>query len=110
MFIVDETSLLLDANEAELFHSMTARLLFGAKRTRPDIQVAVAYLCTRVQEPTIDNYERRTRAIKYLRTTVHLLLVIGSDESSILLWSINTSFAVRNNMRNHTGTMLTFGK
>ena len=60
LFTVDETSSLLDADGARFFHRMTARLMFAAKRARPDIQVAVAYLCTRIQEPTMDNYLRLT--------------------------------------------------
>jgi Reverse transcriptase (RNA-dependent DNA polymerase) len=31
----------------DLFHSLTARLLFLSKRARPEIQTAVAFLCTR---------------------------------------------------------------
>ena len=89
---------------------MTARLLFAAKRARPDIQVAVAYLCTRVREPTEDDYLKLTRVIQYLRNTVHLPLIIGWDASETLLWSIDASFAVHNDMRSHTGAMLTFGQ
>ena len=51
---------------------MTARLLFAAKRDRPDIQVVVVYLCTRVREPTESGCLQLTRVIRYLRDTVHL--------------------------------------
>ena len=78
MFMVDKTSPRLSADEAEFFHSLTVCLLFAARRARPYIQVAVAYLCTRVQEPT-DDYEKLSRVNKYLRATVHLLLIIGWD-------------------------------
>ena len=37
LFTVDETSLLLDADGAEFFHSMTAQLLFATTIVRPDI-------------------------------------------------------------------------
>ena len=47
VFTVHETSPRLGPAQAEFFHCMTARLLYTAKRARPDIQVAVAYLCTR---------------------------------------------------------------
>jgi hypothetical protein len=46
LFDVDEESALLTEKEADFFHRTTARLLFAAKRARPDLQVAVAYLCT----------------------------------------------------------------
>ena len=41
LFNVHETSPRLGTAQADLFHSMTARLLFAAKRARPDIQVTV---------------------------------------------------------------------
>ena len=46
----------LETAQANLFHSMTARLMFAAKQAQPDIQVAVAYLCTQVRESTKDDY------------------------------------------------------
>ena len=49
VFIVDETSTLLPKHQAEYFHRITARLLFASKRARLDLQVVVAYLCTRVK-------------------------------------------------------------
>ena len=60
---------------------MTARLLYAAKRAWPNIQVAVAYLCTRVREPTEDDYTKLMRVINYLRATVYLPLIIGWDDS-----------------------------
>ena len=108
LFTVNENTPKLNTAGADEFHSMTARLLFAAKRARPDIQVAVAYLCTRVREPTVDDYIKLTRVIRYIRHTVHLQLIIGWDASGTLLWSIDASFAVYNDMRSHMGAMLTF--
>lgn len=48
LFTVSELSLLLNKKAAVFFRSMTVRLLIAAKRARPDIQVDVAYLYTRV--------------------------------------------------------------
>ena len=53
----------LNSRETDEFHSMTARLMFAAKCARPDTQVAVAYLCTRVREPTHDDYLKLARVI-----------------------------------------------
>ena len=55
-------------------------------------------------------YLKLARVIRNLCATVHLPLVIGWDNTGELLWSIGASFAVHNNMRSHTGTLLTFGK
>ena len=45
----------LDAETADLFHRVTAQLLFLCKRGRPDIQTAVSFLCTRVTKPDTDD-------------------------------------------------------
>ena len=74
------------------------------------IQVPVAYLCTRVREPTEDDYMKLTRVIRYLCDTIYLPLVIGWDASGTLLFSIDASCAVHNDKRSHTGAMLTFGQ
>ena len=68
---------------------MTSRLLFAAKQTRSDTQIAIVYLCTRVREPIKDDYLKLARIIQYLRVTAHLPLVIGWDDYGTLLWSID---------------------
>jgi hypothetical protein len=70
LFEVDEESPALHDKESYFFHRTTARLLFAAKRARPDLQVAVAYLCTRVKAPNQSDYRKLTRVIKYLRLTI----------------------------------------
>ena len=77
LFNEHNTSPRLNSREADVFHRMTARLLFAAKCARPDIQVPLAYLCTSVREPTEDDYMKLTRVIRYLRGTIYLPLVVG---------------------------------
>jgi hypothetical protein len=73
LFTVDESSPLLNIKHADFYHCTTARLLFAAKRARPDLQVAVAYMCTRVKAPTVSDYHKLGRTIKYLRGTIPCL-------------------------------------
>ena len=49
---VDEDSPKLPTNDADLFHSHIAILLFASKRARPNIQVCMAFLCRRIKAPT----------------------------------------------------------
>jgi hypothetical protein len=42
----------------DTFHPMTAQLLFLSKRARPDMQTAVAFLCTRVKSPDEDDWKK----------------------------------------------------
>ena len=62
----------LNDKDQEFFHHVVAQLLFRCKRGRPNIQTAVAFLCTRVQHPTTEDYNKLTRVIKYLQGTITL--------------------------------------
>ena len=82
---VDEDALKLPTNDADLFHRHVARLLFASKRARTDIQVCVAFLCTRVKGPIEQDYKKLGRVISYLKETVHLPLVVRADDSGRLI-------------------------
>ena len=110
VFTVDETSTSLSKQQAEYFHRITARLLFASKRARPDLQVAVAYLCTRVKSPTVSDYIKLVRVIKYIRATIHLPLLLGWDKTGTLTWAVDASSAVHRDFRSPTGALLTLGK
>jgi hypothetical protein len=110
LFDVDDESPPLNDKESDFFHRTTARLLFAAKRARPDLQVAVAYLCTRVKCPSQSDYRKLTRVIKYLRRTISIPLVLGWDGSGQLKWSVDASFAIHKDMRSHTGAVLSMGQ
>ena len=106
---VDEDSSRLPTKDADSFHRYVARLLFASKRARPDIQVCVAFLCTRVKAPTEQDYKKLGKVISYLKETVHLPLVVGADDSGKLTWNIDASFAVHPDCKSHTGACLTLG-
>jgi hypothetical protein len=46
MFIVHESSPLLDEQQHQEFHSMVAKLVYLAKRARPDILTVTSFLYT----------------------------------------------------------------
>ena len=46
LFLVDDDCPKLDKKKAEIFHSVTAKLLYLEKRGRPDIETAVSFLTT----------------------------------------------------------------
>jgi hypothetical protein len=110
LFDVDDDSPQLNEKESDFFHRTTARLLFAAKRARPDLQVAVAYLCTRVKSPSQSENRKLTRVIKYLRLTISIPLVLGWDGTGQLKWSVDASFAIHKDMRSHTGAVLSLGQ
>ena len=78
----------LDQETAELFHHVTAQLLFLGQRGRPDIRNAVSFLCTRVKSPDNDDYNKIHRVIKYLRKTKFLRLIMEADRLDQNEWFI----------------------
>jgi hypothetical protein len=71
---MNETPKYLDDATSELFHHLTAKLLFLCKRARPDIQTAMAFLSTRVKQPDKDDYKKLGGVIKYLCATPTMAL------------------------------------
>ena len=48
--------------------------------------------------------------MKYLQDTRYLPLILEDDDSSVLKWYIDGSFAIYNDMKSRTGINLTMGK
>jgi len=110
LFTVNDEGIKLGKQDADAFHRNVARLLFLSKRARPDIQTAIAFLCTRVKSPDTDDTKKLGHVLRYLRDTVFLPLVLGWDKSGNIYWSVDASFAVHSDMRSHTGAVMSLGK
>ena len=72
LFMIDKKAVLLEKKDREPFHSFVAKLLYLAKRTRPDILTAISFLTTRVAAPTADDMNKLVRVLKYLNGTADL--------------------------------------
>jgi len=78
LFDVNDGVLKLRRKETDAFHRNVARLLlFLSKRARPDLQTAVAFLCTRVQSLDVDDKKKLGRVMRHLRETIFLPFVLG---------------------------------
>jgi hypothetical protein len=110
LFDVNDSSDKLSEELGNLYHHNVAKLLFLCKRARPDVQLATAFLCTRVNAPDVDDYKKLSRTMKYLRGTLHMPLILEADDMSIIKWSVDASFAVHPDMKSHTGGSMTLGK
>jgi hypothetical protein len=100
----------LGVKEGEEFHSRVAKLLYVAQRARPDILTAVAFLTTRVKRCTSEDEEKLDRVLKYLNGTPSLGLKLKTDQDLTLFAYVDASFAVHEDMKSHTGAMMTLGK
>ena len=86
-----------------------ARLLFVSKKARPDTQVAIAFLCTRVKNPTEEDYKKLGRLIRYIGETIHIHLILGANDLKTLIWNVDDYYTVHNDMKSHKGVYLSLG-
>ena len=66
LYKINERSPKLNKTRAEEFHTTVAKALFVSKRARPDIQPTNAFLCTRVKNPTEEDWAKLTRMMRFL--------------------------------------------
>ena len=100
----------LPEEQAVFFHCFTAQLLFIAPRARRDIQLAVAFLTTRVKKPDEDDWAKLRRVLQYLLGTLNLKLTLKVDDLSTIRWFVDASYAIHPDCKGHTGAVMTLGK
>ena len=98
LFKVNEDATKFDDKTADLFHHYTAQLLFIFKRARPDLQTAIAFLCTRIMAWNVNDYKKLASLMKYLQIYPHLPLILCSDGKGNIYWSVDAAFTVHNDM------------
>ena len=69
LFKVRDDQPKLDEQNAQVFHTFTAKSIFATKRARPDIHTSVAFLTTHVIFPDEDDWNKLLRMMRYLRDT-----------------------------------------
>jgi hypothetical protein len=69
LFKVNHKSKKLNDVKKSMFHTITAKGIFLDKRARSDIQPAIAYLSTRVQDPNEEDWKKLKCLIKLLNGT-----------------------------------------
>ena len=100
---------LLDQVRKDLFVHLVMQGLYLSQHGRPDIRTAISFLCSRLKCPDEDDYKKLTRLIRYLRHTLYICLVLGRDDTGVVRWWIDASYAVHPDMRGHTGATMSLG-
>ena len=100
----------LERSKAEKFHTTVAQGLFACKRARPDISPAIAFLTTRVREPTDEDAKKLERMMAFLDLTKQDKLTLEANKELTAKWYPDAAFAVHPDMKSHTGYVLTLGK
>eukprot|EP00980_Cylindrotheca_fusiformis_P025578 scaffold14118_cov91-Cylindrotheca_fusiformis.AAC.1 len=110
LFQVNANQQKLPPQTQELFHHLTAKLLYLCKRTRGDLQTAVSFLSTPVQSPDTDDYKKLGRCLRYVRRTKHYPLTLEADSMNVIQWWVDASYGVHPDLRSHTGATMMMGK
>jgi hypothetical protein len=110
LFDIDEEGTPLGNEDRDNFHSIVAKLLYVSKRGRLDIQLAIAFLCTRVACSTEKDWIKLKRVLEYLNGTLDEFLVLGADDICMMKTWVDASYAVHPDMKSHTGGVVSFGK
>ena len=111
LLTINSTSPALLEKDREVLHSMVARLLYLAKKVRPDILLPVIFLTTRVQTATQQDQSKLHRIIQYLSGTKTLGIVFKFDggPTDAVPCYMDASYGVHMDGKSHSGGVILFG-
>ena len=64
LFTMNTDAEKLSEDQASKYHHLVAKILYLAKRARPDLLLAVSFLCTRVTAPDVDDWKKLGRCLR----------------------------------------------
>ena len=100
---------MLDCARKETYRHTTAKTLWLSQRSRPDLQLATGYHCSRVKDPTEDNWGKLTWLMQYVWWTRFLPTIIGITENRAVIY-IDGSHAIHADTKGHSGLFTTMEK
>jgi hypothetical protein len=110
LFKIDKDSKELTEARKERFHTITAKLLYLGKRVRPDMLTAISFLTRRVQKPTEQDESKLHRAIRYLRGSQHLGIILQPTKHLCVCAYIDAAYGVHADMKSQSGCVIGIGK
>ena len=109
LFDIAEDATKLFQADSDLLRHFVAQLLYLLKRERPDIQLAVYFLCTRVIGPNTDDYNKLAGLMKYTQEIIGLPMILSINKSGNIKWYVDAEFAVHQDIRRHTDGFMNMG-
>ena len=96
------------AVDVTLYLSKLMKLMFLATRTRPDILLTLSVLSSKARSPNEHDMSRLDRVIGYLLGTRDLGLIVKVDSLKLHAY-FDASWACHNDLKGHTGIVITLG-
>ena len=87
-----------------------AKVMYLAKRVRPECLVACSFLASRVNVATEEDMSKLMRLLKYLNGTKDIGLRLMGDTYLTVIAFIDASFGVHMDFKSHTGIAIVIGK
>jgi hypothetical protein len=100
----------LSEKDRRTLHSITAKMLFVTKRARPDIQVPIAFLASRVTVADQDDWKKLKRMLEYLHSTLNMPFTLSIDDTREVKTWVDAAYALHDDMKSHTGGVIMMGK
>ena len=88
--------------------SMVMSLMYLARLTRPDILLATTFLASRSASPTVDDWNRGARIVRYLAGTKNYGVAINCEGLKIYVYC-DASYGSRVDGHSHSGYVLSLG-
>jgi hypothetical protein len=108
-FQVTTDSADLDKENSEWYHTITAKLLYLAKRARPDILTVVSFLCTRVTKPTEEDMKKLMHLLGYLHATRTKVLTITKRVGTRIEMYVDAAYGLHEKGESHSGVVMLLG-
>jgi hypothetical protein len=109
LFKVTDDVMRLSEDNGKIFHTAVAKCLYLSRR-RVDVAPAVAFLCTRVQNPTVEDQGKLNRLLGYLSSTKKWVMRIDGSSSDQVIAYVDASYGVHMNRKSHTGVIISIGR
>ena len=109
LFNVNNKSPLLDDKMKTIFHTIVAKLLYVSKRVRIDIATPISFLCTRVQNPSDDDWSKLQHVLKYLNGTRNTNIILSATKDMNIEAYVDASWGCHHDGKGHTGIYATLG-
>ena len=103
----------LTAVQQQKFKSIVPKLIWITKRGRPDIELATAFLCTRVSKCNSLDWKKLRRLLHFLYCTINDVRILSIENMDTIFTSftfVDVAYAVHHDMRSHTGGGLSLGR
>ena len=109
LFVINESTM-LDQRKREEFHSVVAKVLYLAKRVRPDALLPCVFLAGRVQVATEQDLTKLQRLINYIYASAELGICLEAGDPISIFAYVDTSYGVHFDGKGHTGSFISLFK